>query len=123
MGTHECRPSPRRNHPALRQVAALQGADYLSDPMTTFAILSPPDNPQLQGLLLAMERVFPGGAFHMIDRGQWIAVKANATSQQISNELGPNGEVGKFIVFTTAGHWGWYDKPVWEWLSVRGATP
>ena len=88
--------------------------------MTTFVLLTPPNNPQLMSFLAAMQRVFPD-AFRMVDTGQYFAVKQGATSQQITNELGPAGEVGKFIVITSGGYWGWYDKPLWEWLTAMGA--
>ena len=89
--------------------------------MSTFAILTPPDNPQLASFVAAMNRVFPNGTYRFIAQGQYLAVKQGATSQQISNELGPSGEAGKFIVLTSGGYWGWYDKPVWEWLTAMEA--
>lgn len=90
--------------------------------MTTFVIITPPSNPDMPKFVAAMDRVFPNAAYRVVDAGQFLAVKKDATSQQITNELGPNGEVGKFVVFTSAGHWGWHDKTLWEWLTVKGAT-
>lgn len=88
--------------------------------MTTFVILTPPDNPHVVAFIAAMQRVFPN-AYYPVSSGQYFAVKQNATSQQITNELGGAGEAGKFIVVASGGYWGFYDKPLWEWLRSVGA--
>ena len=100
-----------------------RGCDRLAfRPYVHFCDHHPADNPTFTAFQAARNRVFPNGAYRYVDEGQYVAVKSNATSQQIANELGPNGEIGKFVVFTSGGHWGWHNKDLWEWLTAQGAT-
>jgi hypothetical protein len=79
-----------------------------------FAIIAPHFNPSLTG---AMQREFPR---HMeFSPGQFVASIDGLTATQISQKLGPEGQVGQFVVFHTTGYWGFHRKDLWEWLTVN----
>ena len=54
-----------------------------------------------------------------IAHGQYVVAAINLTAQQVAQELGPNGEVGNFVVFSVAGYWGFHRKDLWEWLTLN----
>lgn len=83
--------------------------------MTIFAIIAPAPSLALEE---AMKKVFPE-AFLEFAPGQFVASAPNLTSQQVGEKLGPNGQVGQFVIFAVAGHWGFHRKDLWEWLAVR----
>jgi hypothetical protein len=84
--------------------------------MTVFAIIAPTFNPMLT---TAVQRQFPN---HLeFSPGQFVANTTGLTAMQVAQQLGPNGEVGQFVVFTVAGHWGYHRKDLWEWLSVNSS--
>jgi hypothetical protein len=82
--------------------------------MAAFAVLGPPDNQLLKG---AIERNFPRRFF--IAPGQWVVAETGLTAQQVSERIGLNGSAGKFVVFSSAGHFGYHDKNLWEWLTLN----
>lgn len=82
--------------------------------MPVFAIIAPQYNPPLEAMIRAK---FP--RHYQIAPGQYVVNAAGPTAQAISNELGMGGQVGKFVVFSVAGHWGYHDKPLWEWLTLN----
>ncbi len=50
-------------------------------------------------------------------------VSAEATAQQVSERLGvTNGQIGRAVVTSINGYFGYAPKNVWEWLAVKG-TP
>ena len=83
--------------------------------MTTFAIIAPAENPDLK---TAVEENFPGNFFEF-SPGQFVVVASDVTSQQVAEKLGAKGEVGRLVVFTSAGQFGWHRKDLWEWLAVK----
>ena len=51
--------------------------------------------------------------------GQYVVWADGSTAQQVGQILGPNGEVGQFVVFSVAGHWGYHRRDLWEWLTIN----
>jgi hypothetical protein len=86
--------------------------------MTTFAIIAPEGSEKLKSAVLA---AFGDDSFEMAP-GQFVVVARDMTSQQIAEKLGATGQVGRFIVFTSAGQYGWHRKDLWEWLAVKSAA-
>jgi len=84
--------------------------------MTIFAIISPTANVPLEA---AVRRLFPKNL--EFAPGQFVVSIPGMTTQDIANQLGTDGKVGKFVVFSVAAHWGYHDKSLWEWLSVNGS--
>ncbi len=85
--------------------------------MTTFAIIAPQENAALKA---AIQAQFTNDFFEF-SPGQFVVVASDLTSQQVAERLGAKGEVGRFIVFTSAGQFGWHRKDLWEWLAVKSA--
>lgn len=86
--------------------------------MTTFAIMTPPDNPQIEALEAAIRRVFDGN-FILVGTGQYLAARPNWASGQVAEALGFHGEVGQYVVITSAGWGGWHQNAVWEWMRIQ----
>ena len=84
--------------------------------MTTFAIISPTAN---QPLGAAIRTLFSRNL--EFSPGQFVISVPAMTAQQVSNLLGADGKVGKFVVFSVFAHWGYHDKSLWEWLTVNGS--
>jgi hypothetical protein len=82
--------------------------------MPVFAVIAPQYD---QRLAAAVPAKFP--RHFQIAPGQYVVSAPGPTAQQIAMQLGPNGEVGKFVVFSVAGYWGFYDKTLWEWLTLN----
>lgn len=90
--------------------------------MTTFAIMTPPDSPQLSQFVAALDRVFAGN-YRTVGTGQYLAARSNTTSGQVAEMIGLRGEVGQFVVVTSAGWGGWHQNAIWEWLRIQDAAP
>ena len=86
--------------------------------MTIFAIMAPPDSPDLQRFVAALDRVFAGN-YRMVGNGQYLAARRDLTSGQVAEMMGIHGEVGQFVVVTSAGWGGWHQNSVWEWLRIQ----
>jgi len=82
--------------------------------MAAFAVLGPADNQLLTG---AVQRNFPRH-FHMT-QGQWVVAETGVTAQQVAEKIGLDGSAGQFAVFSIAGHFGYYRKDLWEWLTIN----
>jgi hypothetical protein len=82
--------------------------------MAAFAVLGPPDNTLLQG---AVQRNFPKHYF--MSPGQWVVAETGVTAHQVAMRIGITGESGQFAVFSIAGHFGYYRKDLWEWLTIN----
>lgn len=82
--------------------------------MPVFAIIAPTDDGRLA---LAVPAKFP--RHFKFGPGQYVVNTAGPTAQAVAMQLGSNGEVGKVVVFSVAGHWGYHDKPLWEWLTLN----
>jgi hypothetical protein len=83
-------------------------------PMTIFAIIAPNDSPQLRA---AVRREFSKN--FEFSPGQFVASASGLTAAQVAQKLGANGEVGQFVAFSVAGHWGYHRKDLWEWISAN----
>lgn len=88
--------------------------------MTTFVVISPASNASLNVLKTAIERVFPDRHFE-IAPGQFVAVASDLNPVQVGERLGTDGQVGQFVVFATAGHYGWHRKDLWDWLKAKAS--
>lgn len=84
--------------------------------MTVFAIIAPGASAPLKA---AVDRNFPKN-FEFAP-GQFVASESGLTAAQVAQKLGANGEVGQFVAFTVAGHWGFHRKDLWEWLTVNAS--
>jgi hypothetical protein len=82
--------------------------------MTIFAIIAPSGTSQLTD---AIRREFPTN--FEFSPGQFVASASGLTAAQVTQRLGPNGEVGRFVVFSVAGYWGYHRKDLWEWLTAN----
>jgi hypothetical protein len=82
--------------------------------MAAFAVLAPPDNYLIAA---AVQHNFPRH-FNMT-QGQWVVAEAGLTAKQVAERLGLNGSSGQFVVFSIAGHFGYYRKDLWEWLTIN----
>ena len=86
--------------------------------MTTFVVISPASSAFLDAFNASIERVFPGRHFE-ISSGQFVAVDPDLSAVQVGERLGPEGQIGQFVVFSTDSHYGWHRKDLWEWLKVK----
>jgi hypothetical protein len=82
--------------------------------MAAFAILAPPTNHMLAGIIA---NKFP--KHYKLDQGQWIVAEVGATAQQVAEKIGLGGTAGTFAVFSIAGFFGYHDKALWEWLQIN----
>jgi len=82
--------------------------------MAAFAVLGPPDNHLLQGVI---QRNFTRHYF--MSPGQWVVAETNATAQLIAERIGVDGRSGQFVVFSIAGQFGFYRKDLWEWITLN----
>jgi len=82
--------------------------------MAAFAVLSPADNTVLPGII---QRNFPKHYF--MSQGQWVVAETGITAQQVAERIGIGGAAGQFAVFSIAGHFGYYRKDLWEWLTIN----
>jgi len=82
--------------------------------MAIFAVIAPQDDGRLA---LAVQNKFP--RHYKFGPGQYMVNAVGPTSHAIAQELGASGEVGLFVVFSIAGYWGYYDKSLWEWLTIN----
>ncbi|AWC25434.1 hypothetical protein CO731_04931 [Aminobacter sp. MSH1] len=83
--------------------------------MTVFAIIAPEEN---EALTRKVEEHFPS---HLeFSPGQFVASSTTGlTAGQAAELLGAEGQLGRFVVFTVAGHWGYHRKDLWEWLRAN----
>jgi cyanate permease len=82
--------------------------------MAAFAIMAPVDNLILPGIIA---NKFP--KHYTLAAGQWVVAETGVTAQQVAERIGISGAAGKFVVFSTAGFFGYYDKNLWEWLTIN----
>lgn len=82
--------------------------------MAAFVIVSPADNHILPGII---QTRFPKHYF--MSQGQWVVAESGATAQQVAERIGLEGAAGQFVVFSVAGHFGYYRKDLWEWLKIN----
>jgi hypothetical protein len=82
--------------------------------MAAFAIMAPADNFLLPGIIANKFQ-----KSHQIAPGQWVVAETGVTAQQVAERIGINGAAGKFVVFSTAGFFGYHDKNLWEWLTIN----
>jgi hypothetical protein len=82
--------------------------------MAAFAIMAPPDNLILPGIIA---NKFP--KHYILAPGQWVIAETGVTAQQVAEKIGITGEAGKFVVFSVAGQFGWHNKDLWEWLTIN----
>ena len=82
--------------------------------MAAFAIVAPLDNVLLPGIITTK---FP--KHFALSQGQWVVAEAGLTAQQVAERIGLNGAAGSFAVFSIAGFNGWYNKTLWEWLTIN----
>jgi hypothetical protein len=85
--------------------------------MTIFAIIAPTNDQRLRE---AVNRVFPGKNFEFVP-GQFVASAPGLTAAQVAANLGTNGQVGQYVVFSVAGHWGYHRQDLWEWLTANAS--
>ena len=52
-------------------------------------------------------------------QGQWVVAETGVTAQQVAEKIGLDGSAGQFAVFSIAGHFGYYRKDLWEWLTIN----
>ncbi len=82
--------------------------------MAAFAIIAPTSHPVLAGVI---QRTF---AKHFeFSPGQFVVAENGLTAQQVGLKIPLDGSVGKFVVFSIAGFWGYHDKALWEWLTLN----
>jgi anion-transporting ArsA/GET3 family ATPase len=54
-----------------------------------------------------------------IASNQWV-VAADMTDQALSQKLGASeGQFGRIMVATFTTYYGWHDKDLWGWLSLK----
>jgi hypothetical protein len=82
--------------------------------MAAFAIMAPADNFILPGIIA---NKFPN--HYTLGAGQWVIAETGVTAQQVAEKIGAKGDAGKFVVFSTAGFFGYHDKTLWEWLTIN----
>ncbi|NVN85008.1 MAG: hypothetical protein HXX15_02870 [Rhodopseudomonas sp.] len=82
--------------------------------MAAFAVLAPIDNSVLPGIINSR---FP--KHYAIGPGQWVVAETGVTAQQVADRIGLNGAAGQFVVFSIAGHYGYFRKDLWEWLTLN----
>lgn len=82
--------------------------------MAAFAIMAPADNFLVPGIIA---NKFP--KHYIIGPGQWVVAETGVTAQQVAERIGISGASGKFVVFSTAGFFGYHDKNLWEWLTIN----
>jgi len=84
--------------------------------MTIFAIIAPAANDALRQ---AVQQHFPKNL--EFAPGQFVVSIDGLTAQQVTLKIKPDESKGKFVVFSVAAHWGFYDKSLWEWLTVNAS--
>lgn len=82
--------------------------------MTVYAILSDHDNVDIGRQI---QQAFP--ASFEIGAGQHLVAVEGKTTEQVAEELGRDGENGRFIVFPITTYWGWHKQGLWEWLKLN----
>lgn len=82
--------------------------------MAVFAIIATPDNNLIAD---AIGRNFP--RHFQFGPKQYVVAADGLTAQQVSERLGLNGTAGQFVAFSIAGHFGFYRKDLWEWLTLN----
>jgi hypothetical protein len=82
--------------------------------MPVFAVIAPIDDGRLA---LAVPAKFP--RHFKFGPGQYVVNGVGPTAQQVATDLGANGEVGTFVVFSVAGYWGYHRSDLWEWLTLN----
>jgi hypothetical protein len=83
--------------------------------MTIFAIIGPSNDHRLTN---AVGHVFPGKYFEFAP-GQFVASAPSLTAAQVSQQIGPDTQVGQYVVFSITGYWGYHRKDLWEWLTAN----
>jgi hypothetical protein len=82
--------------------------------MPVFAVIAPAHDIRMHNAIITK---FP--RHYQFGPGQYVVNAAGPTAMGVAASLGLNGEVGKYVVFSVAGHWGYHDKPLWEWLTIN----
>lgn len=52
---------------------------------------------------------------------QWLVSDQKATTQEVSERIGDNGDNGVFIVIPVNNYWGCHYNHTWEWIATRGS--
>jgi hypothetical protein len=83
--------------------------------MSIFAVIAPEHNPRLAAKIAEL---FP--LRYQFAPGQYVVSAPGPTAQTVASQIDSTGQlVGKFVVFSVAGYWGYHDKPLWEWLTLN----
>jgi hypothetical protein len=83
--------------------------------MPVFAVIAPFDDGRLA---LAVQNKFP--RHYKFGPGQYVVNGLGPTAHAVTLQLGGgSGELGKLVVFSVAGYWGYHDQPLWEWLTLN----
>lgn len=82
--------------------------------MPVFAIIAPTDDGRLN---LAVQSKFP--RHFKFGPGQYVVNDLGPTAQHLALTLGSNDQVGQYVIFSVAGHWGYHRKDLWEWLTLN----
>jgi hypothetical protein len=85
--------------------------------MAAFAVLAPPSSPQLSLLSSSIIRNFP--KHFEIAQGQYVVAATSMTAEQVAKQIGIDGVVGQFVVFSIAGTFGYHRKDLWEWITLN----
>ena len=85
--------------------------------MAVFVVISTLPNPTLKAKI---QEAYPNDHYVLNDR-TWL-VSGDYISSQVSNNLRiSDGDMGQSAVFTIDGYYGWHEKQMWEWLSLKEA--
>jgi hypothetical protein len=84
--------------------------------MAIFAVLGSNEPEKLKAII---EDKFPENL--EFSKGQWFVSASKATTQEVSERIGDNGENGIFIVIPVNNYWGLHSNHTWEWLEKKGS--
>ncbi len=84
--------------------------------MPIFAVIAPGPSEQLR---TSISGHYP--KYLEFSPGQFVLATESVTTQQVAQTIGADGSKGKFVVFWVAGHWGYHDKTLWEWMAANAS--
>lgn len=85
-------------------------------------VITPLDDPAK--LQVKMAQVFPGKHYAM-PRGGFL-LSAEGTSKTVGEQLeleSNKGGLGRVMVTSASGYWGYGPIDMWEWLKIHWGTP
>ncbi|MBI1418780.1 MAG: hypothetical protein GC146_16310 [Limimaricola sp.] len=84
--------------------------------MQIYFLASETDRPDL-GVAIAVK--FGERNCRTVAPGQWL-VAADVTPKELSDRLNASdGNFGKLIILLVTSYFGWHDKDMWDWLSLK----